>query len=602
MTLLNVERIKLFSTRSPYWCLALIVVIGLVITLVSSLVENGQFASLSSSQQWIGFGQSVVMVMAALAITTEYRFGTIRTSFLAAPGRTGVMIAKAGLRRAALADHRLVHLGADVPAGRDGAWTRSRRGCLRHQRRARLATALGARRPRRPVRGVGSRGRRAGPPVCRRHRDPAALAAAGGEPVPAVRRVRPQRAAVVAVQCRQRVRQRQRGRGLGLGGGTTPNALQGGLVFAGTALVLFVHRPGGGQAARRLSPPPGGGDRRVQRFGRARSGWSGRLRSARPRSAAACRTLVSISTLPPGASQPADLCGDPPVHRDAVRAAVEGGGRFVQPGLGGHERDLRRSVRTARWPPPDPAGRAAGPVAGRTGRRNRWACAVGGCARHRPPPPGRCRRRGTRRPDGSTTSAAATAATPQQSSRTTAGSASAGRLDSSRRPSRTSSSLRRRGTKTPGATAIRSPRNDAQPRTCSSGSPATRRAVRPASAGGIVRGCQQQCRLVLGEHTPRARAVRRPAPTPGGRGWCSLRNLDAPPDHPDARGPAVAFTGPGHRSLGRCIRTRPSPANGSSVSVPRTTGCPPTSAASSASIRAAGGSTRPATRLGRARR
>ena len=94
MTLLNVERIKLFSTRSPYWCLALIVVIGLVITLVSSLVENGQFASLSSSQQWIGFGQSVVMVMAALAITTEYRFGTIRNTFLAAPRRISVLFAK----------------------------------------------------------------------------------------------------------------------------------------------------------------------------------------------------------------------------------------------------------------------------------------------------------------------------------------------------------------------------------------------------------------------------------------------------------------------------------------------------------------------------
>jgi len=97
MTLLNVERIKLFSTRSPYWCLALIPVIGIAITLITSLVDDGSFASLSSTQGWAGFGQSVVMVMAALAITTEYRFGTIRTSFLAAPGRTGVIVAKAVL-------------------------------------------------------------------------------------------------------------------------------------------------------------------------------------------------------------------------------------------------------------------------------------------------------------------------------------------------------------------------------------------------------------------------------------------------------------------------------------------------------------------------
>ncbi len=41
----------------------------------------------------------------------------------------------------------------------------------------------------------------------------------------------------------------------------------------------------------------------------------------------------------------------------------------------------------------------------------------------------------------------------------------------------TSRPVRRRGTKTPGATATRSPQNSAQPTTCSSGSPATRRAT-----------------------------------------------------------------------------------------------------------------------------
>jgi ABC-2 type transport system permease protein len=44
-----------------------------------------------------GFGVMVLMIMAALAITSEYRFGTIRTTFQAVPNRASVLIAKAGL-------------------------------------------------------------------------------------------------------------------------------------------------------------------------------------------------------------------------------------------------------------------------------------------------------------------------------------------------------------------------------------------------------------------------------------------------------------------------------------------------------------------------
>jgi ABC-2 type transport system permease protein len=97
MTLLNVERIKLFSTRSPYWCLGLIPVIGVGITLLTSLSDSGAGAGLASSQRWVGFAMTIVMVMAALSITTEYRFGTIRNSFLAMPGRTSMLVAKAAL-------------------------------------------------------------------------------------------------------------------------------------------------------------------------------------------------------------------------------------------------------------------------------------------------------------------------------------------------------------------------------------------------------------------------------------------------------------------------------------------------------------------------
>jgi ABC-2 type transport system permease protein len=96
MKLLAVERIKLFSTRSPYWCLALILVAALAFALLMGLItENGrQFASTGTSQAGMQLGMSVFMVLAALAVTTDYRFGTMRSTFLAAPKRTQVLAAK----------------------------------------------------------------------------------------------------------------------------------------------------------------------------------------------------------------------------------------------------------------------------------------------------------------------------------------------------------------------------------------------------------------------------------------------------------------------------------------------------------------------------
>lgn len=96
MALLAVERIKLFSTRSPWWCI--------VLALASSIGFAGMIAAVASddfpltvgtSEMGYNFGLMVVMVMAALAITTEYRFGTIKVTFQAAPNRMAVLVAKA---------------------------------------------------------------------------------------------------------------------------------------------------------------------------------------------------------------------------------------------------------------------------------------------------------------------------------------------------------------------------------------------------------------------------------------------------------------------------------------------------------------------------
>jgi len=94
MTLLNVERIKLFSTRSPYWCLAAIAAASLGFATLFGLVEDGDAALPYIFLRGVSLGMSIYMVLAALAVTTEYRFGTIRNTFLGVPRRPAVLLAK----------------------------------------------------------------------------------------------------------------------------------------------------------------------------------------------------------------------------------------------------------------------------------------------------------------------------------------------------------------------------------------------------------------------------------------------------------------------------------------------------------------------------
>ncbi len=94
MTLLAVERIKLFTTRSPLWCTlaALAVTIGFAALIAGVDTQNP--STIASTQFGYNFGLMVIMVMATLAITTEYRFGTIKATFQAIPNRTAALLAK----------------------------------------------------------------------------------------------------------------------------------------------------------------------------------------------------------------------------------------------------------------------------------------------------------------------------------------------------------------------------------------------------------------------------------------------------------------------------------------------------------------------------
>ncbi|WP_062990158.1 ABC transporter permease [Nocardia anaemiae] len=105
MGVLAAERIKLTSTRSPWWCSAIVVVLALGLAALFAAVarsssgkENALDLTVSTAVGGIsGFGVMVLMIMATLTVTSEYRFGIIRTTFQATPHRAKVIATKAGL-------------------------------------------------------------------------------------------------------------------------------------------------------------------------------------------------------------------------------------------------------------------------------------------------------------------------------------------------------------------------------------------------------------------------------------------------------------------------------------------------------------------------
>ncbi|WP_072803976.1 ABC transporter permease [Rhodococcoides yunnanense] len=118
MSVLAAERIKITSTKSPWWCTVAIVVLGLGLGAIVGITSkiglnsyNDQLAQgktpdydpyLPSVYDAVGsgvggFGVMVLMILAALTVTSEYRFGVIRTTFQAIPNRSAVLVAKAAI-------------------------------------------------------------------------------------------------------------------------------------------------------------------------------------------------------------------------------------------------------------------------------------------------------------------------------------------------------------------------------------------------------------------------------------------------------------------------------------------------------------------------
>ncbi|KUI23703.1 ABC transporter permease [Mycobacterium sp. GA-2829] len=95
--MLRAEQIKLRTTRAPLWTVPAVLVLSLGLAVVQASVGSAT-TPLAPERIAIGvatFGVPVLMVLAALTVTGEYRTGLIRTTFLAMPVRTRVLGAKA---------------------------------------------------------------------------------------------------------------------------------------------------------------------------------------------------------------------------------------------------------------------------------------------------------------------------------------------------------------------------------------------------------------------------------------------------------------------------------------------------------------------------
>lgn len=97
VTVLNAERIKLLTTRSPLWSAVAVAVasLGLAAAQASTVYGPGPLAPDKAAMGVAVFGVPVLMILSALTVTNEYRSGMIRTTFMAVPNRSLVLAAKA---------------------------------------------------------------------------------------------------------------------------------------------------------------------------------------------------------------------------------------------------------------------------------------------------------------------------------------------------------------------------------------------------------------------------------------------------------------------------------------------------------------------------
>ena len=97
LAVLDSERIKLATTRSVAWTSAAVALLSIGLAALQGATAYGA-AALPPERAATGvavFGVPVLMVLAAMTVTGEYRSGMIRTTFMATPARTLILTAKA---------------------------------------------------------------------------------------------------------------------------------------------------------------------------------------------------------------------------------------------------------------------------------------------------------------------------------------------------------------------------------------------------------------------------------------------------------------------------------------------------------------------------
>jgi ABC-2 type transport system permease protein len=97
LAVLDAERIKLSTTRSPLWSAVGVAVLSLGLAALQGATAY-DFATLPPQKAAMGvaiFGVPVLMILSSMAVTCEYRSGTIRTTFMSIPNLALVLVAKA---------------------------------------------------------------------------------------------------------------------------------------------------------------------------------------------------------------------------------------------------------------------------------------------------------------------------------------------------------------------------------------------------------------------------------------------------------------------------------------------------------------------------
>ena len=105
--LLRSEWTKLRTVRSTMWTIGVIVVLGIGLSAIATAETTSHWASspdshfgfdpTQTSLIGVAFAQLVIGILGVLVVSAEYGTGTIRATLAAAPRRTRVLVAKAGV-------------------------------------------------------------------------------------------------------------------------------------------------------------------------------------------------------------------------------------------------------------------------------------------------------------------------------------------------------------------------------------------------------------------------------------------------------------------------------------------------------------------------